>query len=93
MLSEARLTKNLGLENVCKQKNANHVQKKINCHDKIPWHFPDIGQMAKIPWHFFKIPWQFPDLEEKFCFSLNFSLTRGNPADADSACARNMYDM
>ena len=78
MLSEARLTKILGLENVWKQKNANHVQKKINCHDKIPWHFPDIGQMAKIPWHFFKIPWQFPDLE-KILFFPDFSLTRGNP--------------
>ena len=52
MLSEARLTKILGLENVCKQKNANHVQKKINCNDKIPRHFPDIGQMSKIPTFF-----------------------------------------
>ena len=78
ILSEARLTKILGLENVCKQQNANHVQKKINCHDKISWHFPDIGQMAKIPWHFFKIPWQFPDLE-KILFFPDFSLTRGNP--------------
>ena len=41
---------------------------KFNCHDKIPWHFPDIGQMVKIPWHFFKIPWQFPDLEKNFVF-------------------------
>ena len=53
-------------------------RKKINCHDKIPWHFPDIGQMAKIPWHFSKIPWQFPDLE-KILFFPDFSLTRGNP--------------
>ena len=52
---------------------------KFNCHDKIPWHFPDISQMAKIPWHFFKIPWQFPDLE-KILFFPDFSLTRGNPA-------------
>ena len=74
MLSEARLTKNLGLENVCKQKNANHVQKKINCHDKIHWHFPDIGQMAKIPDIFSK----FPDLE-KILFFPDFNLTRGNP--------------
>ena len=51
---------------------------KFNCHDKIPWHFPDIGQMVKIPWHFFKIPWQFPDLE-KILFFPDFSLTRGNP--------------
>ena len=51
---------------------------KFNCHDKIPWHFPDISQMAKIPWHFFKIPWQFPDLE-KILFFPDFSLTRGNP--------------
>ena len=57
---------------------ANHFWKKINCHDKIPWHFPDIGQMDKIPWHFFKIPWQFPDLE-KILFFPDFSLTRGNP--------------
>ena len=35
---------------------------------KFPWHFPDIGQMAKIPWHFFKIPWQFPDLEKILFF-------------------------
>ena len=40
--------------------------------------FPDIGQMVKIPWHFFKIPWQFPDLE-KILFFPDFSLTRGNP--------------
>ena len=40
--------------------------------------FPDIGQMAKIPWHFFKIPWQFPDLE-KILFFPDFSLTRDNP--------------
>ena len=53
---------------------------KFNCHDKIPWHFPDIGQMVKIPWHFFKIPWQFPDLE-KILFFPDFSLTRGNPED------------
>ena len=52
---------------------------KNNCHDKIPWQFPDIDQMAKIPWHFFKIPWQFPDLE-KILFFPDFSLTRGNPA-------------
>ena len=39
--------------------------------------------MAKIPWHFFKIPWQFPDLE-KFLFFPDFSLTRGNPVEADS---------
>ena len=45
--------------------------KKNICHDKIPWHFPDIGQMAKIPW-------QFPDLE-KILFFPDFSLTRGNP--------------
>ena len=54
------------------------ILEKFNCHDKIPWHFPDIGQMAKIPWHFFKIPWQFPDLE-KILFFPDFSLTRGNP--------------
>ena len=54
---------------------------KFTCHDKIPWHFPDIGQMAKIPWHFFKIPWQFPDLE-KILFFPDFSLTRGNPVVA-----------
>ena len=30
--------------------------------------FPDIGQMYKIPWHFFKIPQQFPDLEKIFVF-------------------------
>ena len=53
---------------------------KFNCHDKIPWHFPDICQMAKIPWHFFKIPWQFPDLE-KILFFPDFSLTRGNPVN------------
>ena len=83
MLSEAGLTKILGLENVCKQKNANHVQKKINCHDKIPWHFPDIGQMAKIPWHFFKnsltipwpgenfvFPWLFPDTWQPCYFTI-----------------------
>ena len=40
--------------------------------------FPDISQMAKIPWHFFKIPWQFPDLE-KILFFPDFSPTRGNP--------------
>ena len=75
MLSESRLTKILGLENVCKQKkNANHVQKKLIVMTK----FPDIGEMAKIPWHFFKIPWQFPDLE-KILFFPDFSLTRGNP--------------
>ena len=43
-------------------------------------HFPDISQMAKIPWHFFKIPWQFPDLE-KILFFPDFSLTRGNPEE------------
>ena len=44
----------------------------------IPWHditkVPDMGQIAKIPWHFLKIPWIFPDLEK-----ILFSLTRGNP--------------
>ena len=59
-------------------KKCQPCSEKINCHDKIPWHFPDIGQMAKIPWHFFKIPWQFPDLE-KILFFPGFSLTRGNP--------------
>ena len=59
-------------------KKCQPCSEKINCHDKIPWHFPDIGQMAKIPWHFFKIPWQFPDLE-KILFFPDFSLTRGNP--------------
>ena len=48
--------------------------KKINCHDKIPWHWSN-GQNS---WHFFKIPWQFPDLE-KILFFPDFSLTRGNP--------------
>ena len=57
------------------KKNANHVQKKLIVMTK----FPDIGEMAKIPWHFFKIPWQFPDLE-KILFFPDFSLTRGNPA-------------
>ena len=33
--------------------------------------FPDMGHMAKIPWHFFKIPWLFLDLE-KILFSLTF---------------------
>ena len=59
-------------------KKCQPFSEKINYHDKIPWHFPDIGQMAKIPWHFFKIPWQFPDLE-KILFFPDFSLTRGNP--------------
>ena len=66
------------LKKVHQQQNANHFWKKINCHDKIPWQFPDIGQMDKIPRHFFKIPWQFPDLE-KILFFPDFSLTRGNP--------------
>ena len=51
----------------------------------IPWHditkFPDMGQMAKIPWHFIKIRWLFHDLEN-FCFSL----TRGNPASVRNIC-------
>ena len=37
-----------------------------------------MGEMGKIPWHFFKIPRLFPDLE-KFLFFPDISLTRGNP--------------
>ena len=78
MLRQTRPVKILGLEKVHQQKNINNFWKKINYHYKIPWQFPDIGQMVKIPWHFFKIPWQFPDLE-KILFFPDFSLTRGNP--------------
>ena len=42
-----------------------HVKK---CHNKIPWQFPDMGQMTKIPWLFFKIPWLFHDLEKILFF-------------------------
>ena len=48
----------------------------------IPWYditkFYDMGQISKIPWHFFKIPWP----GENFVFPRQFpdnSLTRGNP--------------
>ena len=50
----------------------------LTWHYKIPWQFPDMGQMDKIPWHFFKIPWLFPDLEKILLFP-DISLTRGNP--------------
>ena len=40
--------------------------------------FPDMGQMAKIPWYFFKIPWLFPDLE-KILFFPDISPARSNP--------------
>ena len=69
--------KNAELEKVYNHKKAYHFWEK-NCDDIIPQQFPDIDQMAKIPWHFFKIPWQFPDLE-KILFFPDFSLTRGNP--------------
>ena len=52
----------------------------LTWHHKIPWQFPDMGQKAKIPWHFFKIPWLFPDLE-KILFFPDISLTRGNPVN------------
>ena len=28
-----------------------------NCHDKFLWQFPDMGQMAKVPRHFFQNSW------------------------------------
>ena len=46
------------------KKKANHFWKNLIVMTK----FPDISQMAKIPWHFFKIPWQFPDLEKILFF-------------------------
>ena len=49
----------------------------LTWHHKIPGKFPDMGQMAKIPWHFFKIP-DFPNLE-KILFFPDISPTRGNP--------------
>ena len=61
----------------------------------IPWiditKFPDMGQMAKIPRHFFKIPWLFPNLE-KILFFPDISLTRGNPVD-DSAKSRLLIEL
>ena len=54
----------------------------LTCLHKIPWQFPDMGQMTKIPWHFFKIPWLFPDLE-KILFFPDISLTRGNPVQME----------
>ena len=52
------------------------------CHNNIPWQFPDIGRLAKIPWHFFKIPWLFPGLE-KILFFPYISLARGNPVQIE----------
>ena len=84
MLSEARLTKNLGLENVCKQKNANHVQKKLIVVTK----FPDIS-LTLVKWPKFPdIFSKFPDNSltwRKFYFSLTFpwhvaTLTVGIPS-------------
>ena len=48
----------------------------LTWHYKIPWHFPDMGQMGKIPWHFLKIRWLFPDLEAILFFH-DISLTCG----------------
>ena len=41
------------------------------CHNKIPWQFPDMGQMAKIPDIFSKFP-EFSLTWRKFCFSPTF---------------------
>ena len=78
MLSEARLTKNLGLENVCKQKNANHIQKKLIVMTKFPEISLTLSNGQKFPDIFSK----FPDNSltwRKFCFFPDFSLTCGNP--------------
>ena len=56
----------------------------------IPWcditKFPDMGQMAKIPWHLSKFP-DFSLIWRKFCFSL----TRGNPEEITSRA--NIYKL
>ena len=61
-MNEVGLTKILGLKKYPSTRRLITFRKNLIVMTK----FPDIGQMAKIPWHFFKIPWQFPDLENFF---------------------------
>ena len=62
------------------------ILEKFNCHDKIPWHFPDISQMAKISLTFFQnsltipwpgenfvFPWLFPDTWQPWNFVFIFT--------------------